>query len=397
MFLGVRSRHATAVTATAAAAGLMTALAQLPAEASVTSGWRVTKVIGPVAGATYVAGFVATGPGDAWSTWGTCNPCGGASPKQSFAVQRWNGRKWRGVPLSPVQETKESSFSVAFGASSRTNAWLFNGFQDHSAALHWNGRTWNGRPIPSWVVRNNLSGSYSVSAEVFSVKSMWVFSSGVDSFTKPEHFAARYSAGRWTKVQLPGIPGGVSAVSQDDMWVSGFTLKTALRPNPVQILMHWNGHRWSTHSLPRARGSAASHEFLADITGAGAHSVWAQRYYSSGTGPSRTLYLLHWNGTAWRLINIPYPNSTLDQLAPDGHGGLWMIANGPPPSYRWYFYHYGSGRWTRTAVHSAAGTSLQEVTQLAWVPGTRSMLAAGGVIVPHQADGIRGAIWQFGP
>ena len=397
MLFGVPSRRATAVTATAAAVGLMMAVAQLPAEASVAPGWRVTKVIGPVAGATYVADFVATGRRNAWSTWGTCNPCGGASPKQTFAVERWNGRAWRGVPLSPAQETKETTFSVAFGASSSSNAWVFNGLQDHTTALQWNGRTWESRPIPAWVVRNNLSGDYAVSAEVFSPKSMWVFSSGVDSFTKPEHFAARYSGGKWTKVQLPGVPLGVSAASQDDLLVSGVTPSSALKRNPVGILMRWNGHRWSTLSLPTVRGSAASHEYVTDITAVSPHSVWAQRYYSGSPGTPRTLYLLHWNGTGWRRVNIRYANSSVDSLVPDGHGGLWMIANGPPPAYRWYFYHYNGGRWSRTAVRSAAGTSLQEVTQLALVPGTRSVLAAGGVIVPHRADGIRGAIWQYGP
>ncbi len=205
---GVRARCATAAIATAGAIGLTITLAQLPAGASVRSGWRVTNVIGPVAGATYVSDFVVTGRANAWSTWGTCNPCSSPS-KQTFTVERWNGRSWRSVPFSPAQETNETSSSVAFGASSSSNAWLFNGFQDHITALQWNGRAWKARPVPSWVVRSNLSGTYAVSAEVFSPKSMWVFSSFVDSFTKPEHFAARYSAGRWTKVQLPGIPTGV--------------------------------------------------------------------------------------------------------------------------------------------------------------------------------------------
>ncbi len=47
-------------------------------------------------------------------------------------------------------------------------------------------------------------------------------------------------------------------------------------------------------------------------------------------------------------------------------------------------------------MRSAIGTSLEEVTELAYVPGTTAMLAAGGVIVPHKADGICDAIWQYG-
>jgi hypothetical protein len=376
-------------------AGLVVTLGLGQAQAA-TTGWRVTKTLGPYAGATYVNGFVASGARDAWSTWGTCNPCSGSKRVNTFTVQRWNGRSWSRLPLPKALEAEEATFGVGLAASSSTNAWLFNWFQDSTRALHWTGKSWHVVRIPRWVVRGNLSGEVGLAPYAFSPASAWVFSLGIDSLTKPQTFAARYSGGRWTKSYLPGVPTEADAVSASDIWVLGMTAKSAVKSQPVQILMHWNGNRWSTVKLPkRPKVPAGSAANLYGLTADNAHSVWLERNIVAADS-AYTMYLLHWNGAKWQRVAIRYGKSSVDALASDGHGGLWMIATGPGETTKWYFDHYRAGRWGRVAVPSAGGTTLQEATQLVNVPGTRIMLVAGGVLLPHRTEGILGAIWQYG-
>jgi hypothetical protein len=366
------------------------------AQGATAPGWRVTKTLGPYAGATGVIGFLSTGARDAWSTWSTCNPCSGSKRAQTFMVQRWNGSAWHVVPLPKALEVQESEFGVGLAASSSTNAWLFNWFQDSTRAVHWTGRSWHVVRIPDWVVRGNLSGDVSLATYAFAPTSAWVFSFGIDSFTKPETFAARYSHGKWGKSYLPGVPTAADAVSANDIWVLGVTTKSALGKHQVQILMHWNGYRWGTVALPRPpKVPAGTTGVIGGLTALGAHSVWLTRSIVTATSYYAT-YLLHWNGKGWRRVGIKYPKSSINELASDGHGGLWMIANGPAPKYSWYFYHYGAGRWSRVAVPSARGTTEDGAGQLVNVPGTTSMLAAGQVELPHRVEGLLGAIWQYG-
>jgi len=56
-----------------------------------------------------------------------------------------------------------------------------------------------------------------------------------------------------------------------------------------------------------------------------------------------------------------------------------------------WFCHYRAGHWTRTPVPSGAGG--QTGTQnLAWIPGTRSQWAVGGV----DSVGVGTAILKYG-
>jgi hypothetical protein len=378
----VRTRPVlTRVAFLAAAVGLAIGTA-VPASGAATPGWRVVKIFGPAEG-VWADNFVATGAGDAWSTWDAVS---------HSLVERWTGRAWRQVPVPP-NLAGDAASSVAIGASSASNAWLF----DPGKVLRWNGSAWRLETIPAWVVHINLSGSFSVTSAVFSASSVWVFSAGVDSMTKPDHFAAHYNGHVWVKVQLPGVISQVSALSPTDIWALGVTTATALGSNPAYILMHWNGKTWATVRIPKVSPPAGAVEFPVDLAATGPADAWLQRDIDQGSAGARTLYLLHWNGRSWTRVNLGFPTSFVDYMTQDGHGGVWMVANGPARAFRFLTYHLNAGHWTRYTAPVATGLSLLDLTGISWIPGTRSVWLTGNMTGPPNGNGIFGAILKFGP
>jgi len=306
-------------------------------------------------------------------------------------VERWNGTAWRIVPV-PARLARYAVNSAGFGASSDRDAWFFNAGTIAGKALHWNGTRWAVHAIPAWVVQENLSGSTSVGIADFGRAGMWVISQGQRSFQQVKYFAGFFHRGRWNKIRLPGIPGQVAAVSPADVWAVGSPANP--RPHARQFLMHWNGRGWSTLSIPKpASIPPNSFESVGNLVAAGPRDVWLQRNIETGSKGARTLYLLHWNGKSWHRVPLGEPISDVNEMARDGHGGLWLVTNGPGPAFSWFFDHYSGGRWTRRLPRSTATTTVQQVTRLAWVPGTSSEWAAGGLLPVNSSVDVLGGIW----
>jgi hypothetical protein len=104
--------------------------------------------------------------------------------------------------------------------------------------------------------------------------------------------------------------------------------------------------------------------------------------------------LLHWNGTAWTQVTVPYP-ATLQPgpLAQDGHGGVWLTAF-DSKLHRYFMYHDAGGTWSRVQVPSIPGYTTTPLA-LSWIPGTGSLWAAG--FAGNAQSKIRGLILKYGP
>lgn len=386
------ARRALVLTGSAA---LALAGAIVPASGATSPAWRVVKTFGPAEG-VWSANLAISGAKDAWSTWIACKPCGGGKPVTHFYVEHSAGTGWKDIRV-PASLEHDAESSVAIGASSYRNMWLFDPPTPQSArttVLRWNGRTWRARAIPAWAVHGNLSGTFDIVPAVFGSRSVWVFSMGQDAFTNPDHFVARYDGHTWTKLPMPAVPSQVSILSQQDIWALGYTVATKAKPS-TSILMHWNGKHWHTLAVPTARVPAHSVEYVQNPVALGPADVWLQRDIVRGTAGAATLYLLHWNGRSWHRVAIPSQISGVDYMTQDGHGGLWLAANGPKPAYRWYFYHL-NGKWTRYSVPAANGTTVGDLIGVSWIPGTRSVWATGNMFLPGTNGGIIGAILKRG-
>jgi len=353
-------------------------------------GWRPVSQQGPANGVTYVGGFVATGPKDAWSTWSSCDPCGGANPKVDVWLEHWAGLAWRRVSV-PSDIRPFVGFVNGMAASSPSDLWLFT----TGRAAHWNGKHWGIMKIPSWVVRYNLSGDVALTVADFGPGNLWVFSSGIDSFKPTVPFAARYNGHRWTKAVLPAIPGLVSVVGPDDIWASAVS-----GINGKPLLMHWNGTSWSKMSQPKPAHVPAHYSAqVGGLLAVGPSDVWMEQDIEKGLGISRTQYLLHWNGSKWSYIPIGFPASYIQNMAPDGHGGLWLSDVEATRAQLRYLAHFNpsAGRWGRQLVPPPPGMGVQQLLTLNQIPGTSSMWAAGGVFPVHSTTIVIGEIWKYGP
>ena len=103
------------------------------------------------------------------------------------------------------------------------------------------------------------------------------------------------------------------------------------------------------------------------------NSVWAvgTAEVSDGTGKtvSRSM-LAHWNGTKWTTV-LGALGTSLDKVASDGAGGIWVSAYGGAMRHR-----TAAGAWSGQTLTKPAGTTVT-ATALALRPGTRTVWAVG--------------------
>jgi hypothetical protein len=352
-----------------------------------TSGWRVIKIFGQAESSG--TGLVATSASDAWSIWWNQ-----AATGQAAFVERYNGRTWRQVPV-PESLVNDILDTLSVAASSAANVWDFWGsVPDGTGAIRWNGHAWRSVPLPWYAIRVSPDPAEEPNAQavIFSSDNVWVFSVGPATRSAPDHFAAHFNGRKWTQVPLPATPVWISALAPNDIWGLG----PAAGGRHPEVLMHYNGTRWATTpAVPGVKLPPADSGFVNDLTATGRRDAWLQQGVILPSGNLGVPpYLLHWNGTRWAKVKFGVRVSQVDYTAQDGHGGLWLIDQGPAPAQHWYIDHLSAGHWTRYAVPAVSGMTLQDLSGITLLPGTRSMLVTGDLSKGH---GKYGLVLKFGP
>ena len=354
-----RAQRVGAVIAVSAAVATLTAAA--PAVAAVAAGppgWAIMATVhyGSAADASGYSAIIAPSKADAWVFGGT-NPGGTSAP----AAEHWNGTRWRPVRLP----SGLGGFIVASSASSARNIWAVGS----GYALRWNGARW--AVANTWRQRGELT---SVSA--ISPADVWVFGgSAFTSGTSPG--AWHYNGHEWLKVT--GIASRIyrsSAVSRHDIW--------AVTAGSV---VHYNGQAWrAVRSAARALGPAQPGDVLAES----ARSVWVSGL-SPTTWANGHLVLARWNGSRWARFVAPWRVQQAERFAPDGTGGIWVpVVTGGIIPQTWILHLSRAGRWARIPIAAGPDTGVG-VSDLALIPGTRSLWGSGGLLT---AFGGNATIWD---
>jgi hypothetical protein len=360
-------------------------------EAAGSPGWRVTFTTGPVTDFTHNDGLLAVGPADAFADFAGCQS---QCHRAFFAVSHWNGRSWRNLPWPASLHSYQQAIDVAdgIGASSASDLWILKDNGRKAGVIRWNGRSWSVSALPSWSMRINGSGDFDVVPVVSGPRTAWLFSLGYLVGRTPT-IAAREVNGKWEKVNLHAVPVSAIAAGPDDIWLTA--TKGDLQPaHPKWLLMHWDGHRWHSQAAPTLPEPRNAFGFTSVVALTGPDNVWAEASYVVGAR-TPVQRLLHWNGTKWSRVSSPPGVSFMNNFAPDGAGGLWVAGSGPAKAYRWYFYHYNGRHWFKVAVPWQGPATSGQISFLANVPGTTTMLAGGDLNLP-KSSGVIGAAWQFG-
>jgi len=136
---------------------------------------------------------------------------------------------------------------------------------------------------------------------------------------------------------------------------------------------HWNGRTWRATPLPDLWPDTPA-LFGVAVEGIAAvrpDDVWADvSDLGNGFSNRQGAFLFHWNGRAWARAGFPFTGLAYSPVTADGHGGLWLVLAAKDKES--WFCHYSAGHWTRTPVPSSPGPR-----ELAWIPGTSSLWAAG--------------------
>ncbi|HEY2942239.1 MAG TPA: fibronectin type III domain-containing protein [Vicinamibacteria bacterium] len=128
-------------------------------------------------------------------------------------------------------------------------------------------------------------------------------------------------SGTWERVDSPNVGGptevsnqllGTAAVSENDAWAVGWS-QDPNGPRYVKrtLIQRFDGSAWSIVPSPNRDGHY--YNVLQSVSGTSANDVWAVGVSHDGTLPSRTL-IEHWDGTQWRIVPSPSPDTQLNEL-----------------------------------------------------------------------------------
>jgi hypothetical protein len=196
-----------------------------------------------------------------------------------------------------------------------------------------------------------------------------------------------YDGVEWTRSPLPDSlqdVNAISATSANDVWLMGWN-------GAAPVTLHWNGSAWRTIDLPKPNLDTGVSVTEGDVLTVGPHDAWASGVlFNDGVLPGPVLW--HWNGKRWRLVKVDSPQDSLTKLASDGEGGLWMVSSGPRPTAD--LLHYSRAGLTREPAPVEPGTTAN-VDEIVPIPGTRSLWGAATLV---NDDGhSAAAVYRYDP
>jgi hypothetical protein len=394
--MGVRTALARNAARLSVAVALSAATAAVTVTSPVTAGaasapqgrWRVAAAVPAPSGQAELTQVAATSATDAWAAGVTCTA---KCARGRLLVSHWDGTRWRPVRL-PRSLPAAGYFVASIGASSPRDVWvLAQTPREVTFAVHWDGVSWRRMALPRWFFPRGGSGRDGegyLRVAAFGPRQVWVF----DLFAPVAHpFAAYWDGASWTRRPLPMSALAVSAPSPAALWVIGESGLPA-PPGSGRVLtesaLHWTGHGWQAVPLPDPV-LGGGRQFIPFAAAQGTGPLWVQGTVTAANGPPGPSQLLRWDGHRWTRLAAPVKGlNILGAMAPDGQGGVWLATIGD--RFLGRLAHYGHGRWTVTAPPRYAGTRAV-VLDLAWLPGTRTVLAAGTTGPPVPTPGVHPA------
>jgi hypothetical protein len=130
-----------------------------------------------------------------------------------------------------------------------------------------------------------------------------------------------------------GVLNGITVISTRDIWAVGGQLNGV---GDGSLTMHWNGMTWSV--MPAVHSAGARFVSFNGVAAVTSRDVWAVGQQSAGPDRLAQPLIERWDGTAWRLVSSPLPQST----APTRGGVLNAVTRIPGTNQLW-----AVGGWTQ--------------------------------------------------
>ena len=222
----------------------------------------------------------------------------------------------------------------------------------------------------------------------------------------PDGLAWEWNGTAWRKAALPRLSDNVelhavATLTATDAWAVGSRSGPSDQFRVTRALIdHWDGTRWTVAPIPDTGPSV-----LWAVSAQSSNNVWAvgATYDRNRQGkfPEDGIHplLLHWDGTIWRTVSVPWTRGglELDQVAIDGPSSVWVVSTGGQDVRRILVEHWNGERWNRIPapfgrhdpIRSFAATSAND----AWAVGSYRQARHSHPLAAHW----NGHTWQIAP
>ncbi|TWP46955.1 hypothetical protein FKR81_33400 [Lentzea tibetensis] len=305
-------------------------------------------------------------------------------------ILRWNGAEWSRAEVPPVP-WKGSWRHVAAGSA--TDVWVLGGPMSHgiddsvTVVLHHDGNTWSEVPFPAGSTPSALS------ITDMSVVDGHVWLVGRRGSTP---VTIEWTGAAWVEHQPPAdcvrgswprfcTMAGIKAFAADDVWAVGNGFWTGFQG---PLLYHWNGSAWRTVDI----GLNGKMLTLQAIDGSSSKNVWAVGDTLNQGGGTLAV---HGDGTTWQVVS-GIPRKATPGVAVGAAGAPWVIGNNT--TGRTTLITHTSGAWTETPAPTPAvpvGPAFNAITA---VPGTDRFIAVGSADLPGTSPlRVQAVVIEYAP
>jgi hypothetical protein len=276
-------------------------------------------------------------------------------------ILRWNGSTWSQVtaPNPAGAGMGDINELTSVRCANAKDCWAvgfsrISGHGDANQALHWDGQHWTvtSTPDPGGDFMNSFNDLADIACT--SAKACWAV--GTDgllvSVTSTEvqrqaNEVLRWNGTKWKLVKVPNPAGNgmddanslsaIRCAASNDCWAAGTFGFVGPNIRLRNLMLHWNGTKWSNHSVPNPGGTAFTDDNeINALSCTSKSSCWAAGTFGQiKFGPGRVKSLdevLHFNGRSWSKVGAPNPGGTqtgdfnvLDDVTCSSAARCWAV------------------------------------------------------------------------
>jgi hypothetical protein len=328
-----------------------------------------------------------TSPVDCWAVGN-----GGLAGEAPNQILHWGGAMWtpQTVPSPAGTGPGDLNQLASVRCLNANDCWAVgfakaSGNAQDTQALHWNGTKWKvtSTPDPGGVASNSFSYLTDISCtsakNCFAVGNFGLFvSNNSIQVQRRLNLVLRWNGTKWTKTSVPSPAGkgmndgnflnAIRCTSASNCWAAGDFGPMGDTPHLRNELLHWNGKKWATASVPNPGGTGAGDDNeIKALSCTSPSNCWASGAFGQiDLQLTRTKgldELLHWNGRSWSKATAPNPDGTgstslneLDAVTCTSASNCWATGDFGMSPTRNLAVHFNGKKWQKAGTPDPATT-----------------------------------------